>query len=125
MDYKAEMFELVKEVIKNAIAINAQLMQRWPIVEVGKKYNRATLNMKWNLHSPGYDEVAYDKNMAELIDFLPVYAILESIFGVGNGKDYCLRKEEDRYDVTYYIDDMVHAKLLNRLDGFNEKQSRW
>lgn len=40
-------------------------------------------------------------------------------------KIFFLEKEQGHFDATYYIDDLVHAKLLNHLDGFNEKQKRW
>lgn len=114
MNYSEEAFGLMKSIIGEVVNANARMMRRWPVVDISKKYNRAILCLTWNLHSADYDPLNR-KPLDDMINELPIYAILESIFGVGNNKDYCLRKLPLQFDACYYIDDLVHAKMFEAL----------
>ena len=114
MNYSREIFGLVENAIGEVITSNARMMRRWPVVYISKKYHRAILGLNWNLNSADYDPSNH-KPLDDMINELPIYAILESIFGVGNNKDYCLQNLQLQVDVCYYIDDLVHAKMFEAL----------
>lgn len=91
MKFNLLMTQMVSKAISDVITMNARVMQRWPFVVVGKKYGRATLNLKWSVHTPCYCEPS-DKILKDIMNEVPVSIIMDSIFGAGSDKDFFLRE---------------------------------